>query len=64
MASLSIIGIRGWGNLRVPCQAPLDCLRPLGAVSGRLFYAEVPYDIDTVGLITGGFSHEKHGQFS
>jgi hypothetical protein len=28
MASISIIDIRGWGNLSVPCQTPLDCLCP------------------------------------
>ena len=30
--SRSIRGILGWGNLRGPCQAPLDCLRTLGEV--------------------------------
>jgi hypothetical protein len=32
MASRSIRKILGWGNLLVPCQALLDCLRPLGEV--------------------------------
>src|SRR5439155_9634574 len=32
MVSRSIRGILGWGNLRGPCQAPLDCLRLIGAV--------------------------------
>src|SRR5207245_11072712 len=32
MASKSIRGIIGWGNLLVPCQALLDRLRPLGEV--------------------------------
>jgi hypothetical protein len=32
MALRNIRGILGWGNLLVPCQAPLDRLRPVGEV--------------------------------
>jgi hypothetical protein len=32
MASKSIREILGWGNLSLPCQAPLDSLRSLGEV--------------------------------
>ena len=65
MASISIIGILGWGNLSGPCQAPLDRLRPLGEVCGRFFlYEGFISKWVQHGPITGGFSHGEHRQLS
>ena len=38
MASLSIIGMPGWSNLALRCQAPLAPLRLREVVWGRLFF--------------------------
>ena len=37
MVGISISSLLSWGNLAVLCQAPWDCLHPLGEVSGRFF---------------------------
>ena len=38
MASISRPRKRGWGNLRVPCRAPLDRLRPLERSEGAFLW--------------------------
>jgi hypothetical protein len=38
MASLSLPGMYGWGNLPELCEAPSDHLRRMGEVCVRLFY--------------------------
>jgi hypothetical protein len=37
MASIRLLRRRGWGNLHVPCEAPLDHLCRMGEVWGRFF---------------------------
>jgi hypothetical protein len=47
MASVSLPRRRGWGNLRVPCQAPLDRLRSLEKSEGAFFIRLCGGDYDT-----------------
>ena len=50
MASISLPRRRGWDNLQVPCEAPLDRLRPRGkvgqrALSSPFFLHPVPQEV-------------------
>src|SRR5215471_18420039 len=50
MASISLPRRRGWDNLQVPCEAPLDRLRPRGkvwkrALSSPFFLRPVPQEV-------------------